>query len=127
DAVANEYISTEILATADKIKYLSDYLLAVNAKSMIIELDYVDGDYLDDFSNYYVKCFKSYQRKCKRLHFFAKDLSADHVSALVAESARVDDVEKLQGAYLGFLVARPLPNAVIGRTVLKTYPSDSGR
>jgi hypothetical protein len=127
DAIANEYISTEILATADKIKYLSDYLLAVNAKSMIIELDYVDGDYLDDFSNYYVKCFKSYQRKCKRLHFFAIDLTADHVSALVAEPARVEDVKTLQCAYLGFVVARPLPNAVIGRTVLKTYPSDSGR
>lgn len=33
----------------------------------------------------------------------------------------------LQNNYLGFTVIRPLPEAIIGRTALKTYPSDSGR
>lgn len=37
------------------------------------------------------------------------------------------ETQILQNTYLGFVVARPLPAALIGRTVLVTYPSDSGR
>jgi hypothetical protein len=34
---------------------------------------------------------------------------------------------ELQSAYLGFIVARPLPDSIIGKTVLNTYDDDHGR
>jgi hypothetical protein len=126
-AVSNPHISSAILSNEDKIRYLSDYLSAIAAKSVIIENHYIDGDYLDDFSNYYVKCFKSYDRKCKRLHFFSSDIDSIAFESIVAGRAAASELENIRGAYLGFIVARPLPNAVVGRTALKTYPPDSGR
>jgi hypothetical protein len=33
----------------------------------------------------------------------------------------------LQESYLGFIVVRPLPRAIVGRTVLKTYEADGNR
>lgn len=126
-ALSNPHTSLEILADADKIRYLSDYLLAVQVRTIVIENEYIDGDYLDDFSNYYVKCFKTYERKCRRLHFFSVDLTSEQLSQAITASSDSAEVKKIQSAYLGFVVARPLPDAVIGRTALKTYPADGGR
>jgi len=36
-------------------------------------------------------------------------------------------IEEIQASYAGFVVARPLPSATIGRTVVATYASDGGR
>ena len=57
-----------------KVKYLYDYLShkGISSKTIIVENYYVDGDYLDDYSNYYAKCFYPYKRICKRLHFFSE-------------------------------------------------------
>jgi hypothetical protein len=125
--ISNPHISSGILSGQAKIKYLSDYLAAIGCRTIIVENEYIDGDYLDDFSNYYVKCFKTYDRKCKRLHFFSVDITDEEFQAIVVS---VDDEaahKRVTDAYLGFSVARPLPDAVIGRTALKTYPSDNGR
>lgn len=125
--LSNPHTSLEILAEADKIRYLSDYLFAVQAKTIVVENEYIDGDYLDDFSNYYVKCFKTYERKCRRLHFFSIDLSSNELSQAVAANSDSAEVNRIQNSYLGFVVARPLPDAVIGRSALKTYPPDGSR
>ncbi|MBN1900638.1 hypothetical protein JW926_04845 [Candidatus Sumerlaeota bacterium] len=37
------------------------------------------------------------------------------------------DNQKIQDSYLGFIIIRPLPGSVIGRTCLRTYPPDGGR
>ena len=55
-----------------KIKpYLARYLHALGAKTAVIENNYVDHDYLDDYSNYYAKCFDAPPRLCARVHFFS--------------------------------------------------------
>lgn len=125
--LSNAHTSPEILSGTDKVRYLADYLAAVGARTIVVEHEYIDGDYLDDFSNYYVKCFKTYERKCKRLHFFSVDLSADELRTSIASTSNGATLAKIRGAYLGFVVARPLPDAVIGRSALKTYPPDGGR
>src|SRR5277367_3606961 len=53
--------------------YLLDYLREIGARTIVIETKYVDGDYLDDYASFYVKCFEDYPKTCKRLHFFATD------------------------------------------------------
>ncbi len=107
-----------------KVTYIADYLTAVNAVTMVVEEEYVDADYLDDFAFFYAKSFEQISKFCKRLHFFSKAFDdARFRSAIITGT----ETEFLEHSYLGFVVARPLSSAVIGRTVLINYPSDNGR
>lgn len=107
-------------------EYLDDYALQLGCKAIVVEKDYIDGDYLDDFASYYSRCFRGYPRHCSRLHLFSTNLTRQLLdSALLNRNA--DDVKSVTGAYLGFIVVRPLRNAAVGRTVLRTYPPDEDR
>ena len=127
EALANKLASREMLLNEPKTIYLGGYLKAIGAETIIVEHDYIDGDYLDDYSQYYAKCFQGYNRKCNRLHFFSTPVSSQELGSAVTGSPDESQCDRLRKAYLGFVVARPLPEAVIGRTALKTYPSDGGR
>lgn len=124
NAVLSSTVSAEHLVENTGVGYLIRYLEAIETKTMVVERGYTDGDYLDDYANYYVKAFRDYPRRCTRLHFFsgAFDLRRFREVALGGQ-----EPAELQEAYQGFVVVRPLPNAVIGRTVLATYPPDGGR
>ena len=107
--------------------YFENYFNGIGARTIIVENDYIDRDFLDDYAEYYVKCFKRYRRKCTRLHFFKASLSSEDLDALLSSGPDDLSESKFQEAYLGFIVVIPLPQTVIGRTCLKAYPSDSGR
>lgn len=107
-----------------QVNYLFNYLDKLCAKTVICETDYVDREYLDDYANYYVKCFGGYSSKCARLHFFSDEFSHDDFRKLLS-STSADDLslseEQLNECYLGFVVIKPLPMTFIGRTCLKRY------
>ncbi|MCF8296190.1 MAG: hypothetical protein K9J13_01475, partial [Saprospiraceae bacterium] len=84
-------------------------------------------DYLEDFSDYYVRCFKDYKRKCKRLHFFNFNFSPEDFDRLLLKQDTFLDVSKLQIGYLGFIVFKPIPETFIGRTCIQTYQEKNGR
>ena len=86
---------------------------------------YIDHDYLDDYSEYYVRCFAPYRRTCVRLHFFDVPFtSVDFANLLTGEeSALAHDI--LRESYLGFVVVKPLPASFVGRTCLRTYPTEN--
>jgi hypothetical protein len=107
-----------------RARYLFDYLTAMKAETVAIEDPYVDGGYLDDFAHYYVKSFNDYERRCKRLHFFSEAINETEFLEAVVEGK---SARRLQGAYLGFVVVRPLPEAIVGRTLMAPYPPDNGR
>lgn len=107
-----------------RVDYLAKYLAELGAATIVTELDYVDADYLDDYASFYAKSFSTIPNRCRRLHFFSTSLDEASFKALVLA---VDDIDSTQEAYLGFIVARPLPTAVIGRSALQTYPPDGGR
>lgn len=94
---------------------------------MVVEDGYVDGDYLDDYTEYYAKCFKPYERFCKRLHFFSRTFDKRAFTSLIEKRISKKGERALRKSYLGFAVAKPLPEAVIGRTVLSTFPEERGR
>lgn len=99
----------------------------VAAKTIVVEWEYVDHDYLEDFAAYYVRCFEDYERKCARLHFFNISFSEDDFRTLLGGDETKLAVKQLQDSYLGFIVTKPLPHAFVGRTCLKTYTDDGGR
>lgn len=129
EALSNDHCKPSQIEGDKRASYLFGYLGSseLQAKTIIVEHNYTDGDYLDDFSAYYVKCFAPYERRCKRLHFFSVLVSEHEFRALIRGD--LDDEQRAQiiNSYLGFVVARPLPEAIIGRTVLKTYGDDGGR
>lgn len=120
----DRYLPTE--AAERRASYLYEYLDHLGAQTIIVEREYVDGDYLEDFAAYYVRCFKGYSRFCNRLHFFSSEVDEDKfLEAVQADpSNNPQSAHRLDEDYLGFVVARPLPQAVIGRSVLKTYSRD---
>jgi hypothetical protein len=123
---ANDYCSAAEVASKSSCRYLFEYLLAIGTKTILVEPEYIDGDYLDDYSGYYVKCFTPFKRFCSRIHFFSSDFDEQFIrDAVSGQSA--ENIAALTPTYLGFTVARPLPEAIIGRTVLGTYPDDGGR
>jgi hypothetical protein len=107
--------------------YFKDYFNALDAKTIIIEEQYIDHDYLDDYTGYYVRCFARYKRKCKRLHFFSIDVEKTDFESLLGKDNTTLSEDQLDNAYLGFIVIKPLPKTIIGRTCLKTYDSDNKR
>ncbi len=126
EALDCECAVTEVSANRRAV-YLRDYLREIGARTIVVESEYVDGDYLDDYASFYAKCFEKYPKTCKRLHFFATDTTESQFHDFISNKADPETVRVFLEAYLGFVVARPLPRAIIGRTVLKTYPSASGR
>ncbi|MCI0640637.1 MAG: hypothetical protein L0Y72_07140 [Gemmataceae bacterium] len=125
-ALANDKFVPAEVGDHGRAKYLSGYLRDIGAQTIVVEREYIDGDYLDDFAAYYVKCFHNYERRCKRLHFFSTAFTHDQILASILKRDGSDE-RPLKDSYLGFIVARPLPDAIIGRTVLRTYDDDGGR
>lgn len=123
-ALANPRITPAEIKQHAQASYLYRYLTYLKTQVIVVEREYIDGDYLDDFANYYVKSFEQFERRCTRLHFFSQQWTA---KSLLDALRATTPPESLQESYLGFVVARPLPEAIIGRTELKTYPLDGDR
>jgi len=109
------------------IKYLEDYFGTLAAKTILVENNYVDRDFLEDYAGYYVRCFTEYKRKCTRFHFFNIEITSQNFETLLQKKSGSFTPENLLDAYLGFIVIKPLPQTVIGRACLKTYPPDGNR
>jgi len=106
------------------LTYLQGYLRKLGCATVIEEPGYIDRDFLEDFSAYHVRSFRTYRRICTRLHFFKQHLSQQDLEAAML---RREGAPGLQNSYLGFIVLRPLPVTVVGRTCLKTYTDQARR
>lgn len=106
-------------------EYLFKYLNDLKAKTYVIENEYIDKDYLIDYSNFYARSFDVKEKFTIRLHFFSAYFPKEDIKQVLIEC---DDkiLKKLKDRYLGFVVIKPIPdsngNPIIGRTILKTYP-----
>lgn len=107
--------------------FLETYLAELQTRTIVQEPHYIDKDYLHDFAGYYVSCFHTYRRVTHRLHFFAHEFSQEDFTALLAKRDGPLTEETLQSNYLGFIVVKPLPETVIGRTCIRTYSTENGK
>lgn len=103
--------------------YLFRYLKNLNAKTCILEKEYIDKDYLIDYQKFYCRSFEKHERFTKRIHFFNKEISVGEFQELLN-----GDYEYLNDLYLGFVVIKLIKDreGLIGRTLLKTYPYEEG-
>jgi hypothetical protein len=107
--------------------YFKDYFEYLNAQTIIVENNYIDHDYLEDYAAYYVKCFTHYNNRCTRLHFFSTKFDTYEFSSFLNSERNYIKEEILDESYLGFIVIKPLPQTIFGRTCLTTYPSENHR
>lgn len=100
------------------------------AQTIVIEKDYISDSYLRDCSNYYTECFRTYKKFTKRVHFFEAKFNSKEFELLVCDSLSNDALQsqdkkrKLWKSYIGYIVIKPISNAFIGATMLKTYNSN---
>lgn len=92
----------------------------------MVEEKYVDGGYLADYTNFYATVFARFDRFCKRVHFFSTDFDEARFAKYLLRDAPATEMETFVDSYLGFVVVRPLPQAIIGRTVVRTFPTYDG-
>lgn len=126
-ALANDECPLSLVEVDPHADYLREYLSDISAATMLVEPEYVDGDYLEDYAAFYVACFHPYKRFCRRIHFFKKEFDRAYFEQRLIGSIEDEEFQDFSESYLGFIVARPLPQAIIGRTVLATYPDDGER
>jgi len=106
--------------------YLFNYLLQPAkgkklslCRSVIIEENYFDQDFVDSVSTFYSRGFRNVGRLCRRLHFFSNKV-------LPLDITDFNALGKLQDYYLGFCVLRPLETKTLGRTAIKPRREDPG-
>lgn len=102
--------------------YIYNYLKDINCTSVLLEFEYLDKDYLDDYIRYYSKSYNNRGAKSARLHFFSHEINHTKFEDILRSDGNTSD---LQENYLGFMVVKPLQKTFIGRTCLKKYP-DTG-
>lgn len=105
-----------------QLNYLCNYLEVghISAKTIVVEDEYVDRHYLEDYSEYYARCFPSHPRKCSRVHFFSNTFDEPQfISAL--EHSKKSFFKELSAGYIGFAVIRPIPHTFLAKLCLKRY------
>lgn len=120
-----------------QVRFLASHLgnAELGCQTLVLEPEFIDPDYLDDYAHYYVRCNASYGRKCLRVHFFRPAFTQSEYDGMLRDpqgtGRPLRSALEAPGAYLGFVVLRPLPEAFVGTTCLATYaPSaedDRGR
>lgn len=123
----------EIAKDTKRAEYLKKYVTEYSGGrevSIIIEEDYVDRDYLIDYSCYYARCFEDIGKKVKRVHFI--QIEKDDLETSFQEYLGKPDqdhssfIAKLKDCYIGFTTIKPIQKRSLGRTILKPYPQDDG-
>lgn len=133
-ALANYVISLERvrghIGFSVQATYIFKYLKNRGARTVIIEENYVDKDYVIDYSGFYARSFEKIDKCTTRLHFFSKRFSKVSFENLLRQG-KDGDTSKL-GEYLGFAIIKHFkdedgnPNLLIGRTALSPMPSEIG-
>jgi len=101
---------------------------------IVKEDNYIDKDYLIDFTNFYARCFDEIDKKVTRIHFFKSEESK--LKALFSSLGKDEDFDtitkQINKEYLGFIIKKPMFkgaigsfNGAIGRTVLRRYPKEA--
>lgn len=102
---------------------IEKYLSAKGNSTIVVENDYVDVHFIEDFCGHYGRCFVSYNRKCVRLHFFNKCFSEDDFQNTLISESDANQVQEKLGEYLGYIVLRPIPASIFAKVCLSS-PAD---
>jgi hypothetical protein len=108
--------------------YLNRYLQSksIECKTIVAEDEYIDRHFLEDYAEYYARCFPSHPRKCSRLHFFSETFDEHDFKEALANSDSEFNT-KLQQSYLGFAVIRPIPHTFFAKLCLRPFGAHTSK
>jgi len=86
------------LGPSETLEWIYKHVRGQQATHALLEHEYIDGDYRDEYANFYIKVFRNLPDRCERLHFWA--------------GAR----------YLGYCSIRPVYGQPVCRTMLDPGP-----
>lgn len=116
--------SKNFLGNSKQGIYLYEYFSKAEAKSFVLEEDYIDKDYLIDYSKFYARSFSIDKKYTRRLHFFSK-LYCESDFEQMLQKSNIDTINELNTSYLGFVVMKPINDSedfpLLGRTLIKPY------
>jgi len=114
-AKSNSPISTNIL---EQLKY-------ADAKSAIIEHEYIDRDFSEMYANFYSRTFKRYVKLCKRIFIFDCEFKEDFIDK-THPTELTFFLEKMGADHiLSVMVVRPVAEAPINSVFSKPPPNDT--
>ncbi len=114
--------------------YLLDYLDHHEAKTVVVEEEYVDRDFLIDYAYFYSRSFKPINRFTTRYHFFDFPFTEADFNGYL-EAGDQDTIDMLNKGYIGFVVIKPIQKSIkgkrdldlVGRTILRPYEEWEGK
>ncbi len=119
--------TTERIEKKLHFKYFLNYLFqdpdGLNIKTIVIEKNYTSASYLDDYFNYYSKCYFPYLKQCRRVHFFDKVIEKEVFLKLLSTNSNTE----YWNSYKGHLVIKPLPKGIIGASLIAPYKNKNKR
>lgn len=105
-----------------------NYFKTIKTQTIVVEKNYINREFLEDYASYYARSFNNYERKCTRLHFFGVNFTEDQFRQALRNDGIGFQAHNLQNeGYHGFIVLKKLPKTIIGKTCLKTYSSEGFR
>jgi hypothetical protein len=107
--------------------FIDRILTRLSCASIVVEHNYVDRDYLEDYVQFHAASFSAPPRICARLHFFSRDLTGNGFESIIlSNQGKENPINALLGKYyLGFCVIRPESSKFIGRICLDISSLDS--
>lgn len=99
------------LAPQSRVRLLTFLQSLRNDLTVVIEYDYVDATYRDEYYKFYSTKLHHYHRNCTRISFFEPGVLYPGVPV------DYSNVDEITSRYLGFLVIRPI-KACIGRNII---------
>ncbi len=109
-----------------RVRYLDEYLAKLSAKTVIVEHQYIDRNFIEDYCGHYARCFNDYPKKCDRIHIFSNVFDEEDLKAAAIGKDQTKR-EAICNNYLGFIIIRPVPGAHFGKVCLRTYPHEEGK
>lgn len=105
----------------------------LQATHYLIEDDFISVDFLQDYQDYYASFFSTKDRPstktCTRFHFFSlAEIDLNTFSSLLSKQILSgNNTDFWEKHYLGFVMVKPIPDSLIGFTLLKTYQPSKER
>ena len=130
DVIAGESPSHRNKARLRKnqhLNYFAEYFSegeGTRAQTLIYEDNYYSHSFVSDYSSYYSLSHIALPKECLRIHFFKTKWTKQEFLRLVTSPKAH---KRINAAYLGHLVIKPIGSSLIGASLIKPYNENQSR
>ena len=105
-----DFVKERYLGESPSAKYMYKYLQELDAKTVVVEEEYVDREFLKDYAKFYSRAYRSVPRYTTRYHFFSEEFTEDTLKKYLQKPEymvnwlRERNHGTLEEIYLGFVI-----------------------